>query len=384
MAPERRAADETAARRRRNPKPQTATCPPASLQSSIAPSASMASKAGRGAAAAPAPPAEGRRTAFVTGATGITGRHCVEASRRWGRGRQTRGAAVCRRCCGGRLRLLFSAGPRIYSSTHPLSPPCSCCAQELLGREGWRVVTVSRRDLEGIPKGAAVQQVGVRGGGAGGGGSRGGGVSRALPLPSPPARPVLTQGARPFFELPTRQLKADLLDQGAVEAALREGLGGGGGERGGGITHIFHCAYLMRSEPAEECKVGGLGGGCSERGLSEAERRRRRVGMRSCPRLRACFPAAAGPPFPCSPYNADQPAHAAVCCGGRRGCQPGHAAPRLHYGGGQVVRSGKRVLLGGGGGGRRAGGRGRQATTMFMRLAQPSPAQPSPAQPSPA
>lgn len=45
------------------------------------------------------------------------------------------------------------------------------------------------------------------------------------------------------------QVKADLTDQGAVEAALQEA-----GVRG--VTHIFHCAYLMLADPVEECKVG--------------------------------------------------------------------------------------------------------------------------------
>ena len=63
------------------------------------------------------------------------------------------------------------------------------------------------------------------------------------------------------------QVKADLLlDQAAVEAALRQA-----GASATGVTHIFHCAYIMRQEAAEECGVnlsmlrngggGGRGGG---------------------------------------------------------------------------------------------------------------------------
>ena len=47
------------------------------------------------------------------------------------------------------------------------------------------------------------------------------------------------------------QVKADLLlDQAAVEAALRQA-----GASATGVTHIFHCAYIMRQEAAEECGV---------------------------------------------------------------------------------------------------------------------------------
>lgn len=44
-------------------------------------------------------------------------------------------------------------------------------------------------------------------------------------------------------------MKADLLDKGAVEAALRQA----GAES---VTHVFHCAYLMKKAPKEECEVG--------------------------------------------------------------------------------------------------------------------------------
>lgn len=47
------------------------------------------------------------------------------------------------------------------------------------------------------------------------------------------------------------------MDRAAVEAALQ----GAGVAGGGSATHIFHCAYIMKDEPAEESEVGvGLPG----------------------------------------------------------------------------------------------------------------------------
>lgn len=42
------------------------------------------------------------------------------------------------------------------------------------------------------------------------------------------------------------------MDGGAVEAALRAA----GVER---ATHVFHCAYLMRKDPGEECEASVMG-----------------------------------------------------------------------------------------------------------------------------
>ncbi|KAI7841240.1 hypothetical protein COHA_005077 [Chlorella ohadii] len=94
-----------------------------------------------------------QRVALVTGATGITGRHCVDA---------------------------------------------------LLRHEGWQVVTVTLRDLQGLSKEEAGR---------------------------------------------VTQIKADLSDRSAVEKALKEaGVAS--------VGYIFHCAFLMRQEePAEECKI---------------------------------------------------------------------------------------------------------------------------------
>ena len=40
------------------------------------------------------------------------------------------------------------------------------------------------------------------------------------------------------------------MDRGALEAALREA------EAGRAVTHIFHCAYLMKADQGEESEVG--------------------------------------------------------------------------------------------------------------------------------
>ena len=63
-----------------------------------------------------------------------------------------------------------------------------------------------------------------------------------VPAAHTPAHPPATR-------LP--QVEADLLlDKAAVEAALRQA-----GASASGVTHIFHCAYIMRQAVAEECEV---------------------------------------------------------------------------------------------------------------------------------
>ncbi|KAL4427895.1 hypothetical protein ABPG75_001984 [Micractinium tetrahymenae] len=120
--------------------------------------------------------------ALVTGASGITGRHLVDALLRRRQGHDKDGQA-------------------------------------------WRVVTLARRDLEGL---SAEDAKGVTQAG-------GQGCWRARAPRVPPCQ----------------QVKADLMDRAAVEKALRDA--GVAGE--GSVTHIFHCAYIMKDEPAEESEV---------------------------------------------------------------------------------------------------------------------------------
>ncbi|KAL4442099.1 hypothetical protein ABPG77_011360 [Micractinium sp. CCAP 211/92] len=122
--------------------------------------------------------------ALVTGATGITGRHLVDALLR----RRNR-------------------------------------AQDRDG-QAWRVVTLARRELEGLSAEDAkdVTQAGGQGQGW------------RLLTPKMP---------------PRQQVKADLMDRAAVEKALQSA----GVTGDSSVTHIFHCAYIMKDEPPEESEI---------------------------------------------------------------------------------------------------------------------------------
>ena len=138
----------------------------------------------------------GERTALVTGATGITGRHCVDAL----------------------LRDQGQGGP-------------------------WRVVTLARRDLQGLAAADAQRVTQAHGGGGGAGGGSEGAPCRArvrvLAQVSHSAVALGTASAAARLRPPPPQVKGDLqAGGGSVAAALR----GAGVPR---VTHLFHCAYLM-------------------------------------------------------------------------------------------------------------------------------------------
>lgn len=74
-------------------------------------------------------------------------------------------------------------------------------------------------------------------------------MAAAPPLPPLPHAPLHSAACAPSPSSTTQQVKGDLL--GGSEG-LAGALRGAGVER---VTHLFHCAYLMKGDPKEECEA---------------------------------------------------------------------------------------------------------------------------------
>lgn len=68
---------------------------------------------------------------------------------------------------------------------------------------------------------------------------------------------------------------------------MEKGLRDAGVAGDASVTHIFHCAYIMKDEPPEESEVGGRAGcpGKSWHALHSQRKRTRRAGMHAMAQL---------------------------------------------------------------------------------------------------